>query len=43
VLCELTEEHLKELGLPLGHRLKLLKAIARLNGAAIDAPAKIRT
>jgi len=32
VLGELTEDHLKELGLPLGHRLKLLKAIAKLNG-----------
>ena len=30
VLPELTHEHLKELGLPLGHRLKLLKAIAIL-------------
>ena len=30
VLPELTDEHLKELGLPLGPRLKLLKAIAAL-------------
>jgi class 3 adenylate cyclase len=30
VLPELTEEHLRELGLPLGHRLKLLRAIAVL-------------
>src|SRR5919112_2083490 len=30
VLPELTDEHLKELGLPLGHRLKLLKAAAVL-------------
>jgi len=30
VLPELTDEHLKELGLPLGHRLKLLKAVAVL-------------
>ena len=30
VLPELTDEHLKELGVPLGHRLKLLKAIAGL-------------
>jgi class 3 adenylate cyclase/tetratricopeptide (TPR) repeat protein len=37
VLADLTDEHLKELGIPLGHRLKLLKAIARLrDGAAID-------
>ena len=26
-LLELSDEHLKELGLPLGHRVKLLKAI----------------
>jgi class 3 adenylate cyclase len=26
-LLELTDDHLKELGLPLGHRVKLLKAI----------------
>ena len=32
VLGELTEEHLKELQVPLGHRLKLLKAIAKLHG-----------
>ena len=30
VLPELTDEHLKELGLPLGPRLKLLKAMAAL-------------
>src|SRR5215203_7173542 len=30
VLPELTDEHLKELGLPLGHRLKLLKAVTAL-------------
>ena len=29
-LVELTDEHLKELGLPLGHRVKLLKAIRAL-------------
>ena len=32
VLPELTDEHLKELGLPLGPRLKLLKGIAALCG-----------
>src|SRR4051812_46085938 len=38
VLPELTDEHLKELGLPLGHRLKLLKAIAVLRqGPALPA------
>ena len=30
VICDLTEEHLRELGVPLGDRLKLLKAIAAL-------------
>ncbi len=36
VLAELTEEHLKELGLPLGHRVKLIRAIRAL-GADVDA------
>src|SRR5262245_27149363 len=31
VLCDLTDEHLRELGLPLGARLKLLRAVAALN------------
>ena len=35
VLPELTDEHLKELGMPLGHRLKLLKAIADLRASAV--------
>ena len=30
VLPELTEDHLKELGVPLGHRLRIIKAIAAL-------------
>lgn len=30
VLSDLTEDHLRELGLPLGARIKLLKAIAAL-------------
>ena len=34
VLPELTDEHLKELGLPLGPRLKLLKGVAALHAAA---------
>lgn len=34
VLRDLTEDDLKELGLPLGHRKKLLKAIATLGDAA---------
>jgi SAM domain (Sterile alpha motif) len=41
-LLELTDEHLKELGLPLGHRVKLLKAIRELRGPeaapAVDRP-----
>jgi class 3 adenylate cyclase len=43
-LVELTDDHLKELGLPLGHRVKLLKAIRELRGEpeqpSIPAPAK---
>ena len=35
VLHDLTEEHLREIGIPLGARLKLLKAIAALGS---DAP-----
>src|SRR5215207_8808383 len=31
VLPELTDEHLRELGLPLGPRLKVLKAVAALS------------
>jgi hypothetical protein len=31
VLCDLTDEHLRELGLPLGVRLKLLRAVAALS------------
>ena len=37
VLPALTDQHLKELGLPLGHRLKLLQAIAALRDAAPPA------
>jgi class 3 adenylate cyclase/tetratricopeptide (TPR) repeat protein len=33
VLPDLTDDHLKELGMPLGHRLKLLKAVAALRAA----------
>ncbi len=36
VLQALTDEHLKELGLPLGHRLKLLNAIAALRTRAAE-------
>src|SRR5438309_11803834 len=39
VLTELTEHHLKDLGVSLGHRLKMLRAIRELAGdAAIKAP-----
>src|SRR5499427_5765864 len=42
VLPDLTEDHLRELGLPLGARIKLLKAIKALSReTAIDAPAGI--
>jgi class 3 adenylate cyclase len=42
VLSDLTEEHLRELGLPLGARIKLLKAIKALSReTAIDAPAEM--
>jgi class 3 adenylate cyclase/predicted ATPase len=34
VLPQLTDEHLKDLGLPLGDRLRLLKAVAVLAGSA---------
>jgi hypothetical protein len=39
VLAELTEAHLERLGLPLGPRLKLLKAIAALRDDALPTPA----
>ena len=39
VLPDLTEAHLASLGLPLGPRLKLLKAIAALREAALPSPA----
>jgi hypothetical protein len=38
VLPELTESHLAALGLPLGTRLKLLKAITALREGAPSAP-----
>jgi len=34
VVCYLTEEDLKELGVPLGHGCKMLHAIAELSAAA---------
>ena len=39
VLPQLTEAHLATLGLPLGPRLKLLKAIAALREGAVPTPA----
>src|SRR6516225_11306704 len=38
VLPDLTDQHLKDLGLPLGDRLKMLRAIRELSGA-VSAPA----
>jgi len=38
VLPELTESHLAALGLPLGPRLKLLKAIVSLREAGMPSP-----
>src|SRR5450631_3426757 len=34
VLSELTDQHLKDLGVSLGHRLKMLRAIRELAGEA---------
>ena len=41
VVPDLTDEHLREMGLPVGHRLKLLKAIAALRAgpASLSGPA----
>ena len=38
VLPHLTEQHLKDLGVSLGHRVKMLRAIAQLTGAAPATP-----
>jgi class 3 adenylate cyclase/predicted ATPase len=38
VLPHLTEQHLKDLGVSLGHRVKMLRAIAQLAGAAPITP-----
>jgi len=38
-LLALTDEHLKELGIPLSHRAKLLKAIAELSLSSSPSPA----
>jgi class 3 adenylate cyclase len=38
VLPDLTDEHLKDLGIALGDRLKMLRAIRELSGAVLAAP-----
>jgi class 3 adenylate cyclase len=43
VLCDLTDEHLRELGLPLGARLKLLRAVAALSTGQIPVSPEITT
>ena len=35
VICDLTEQDLKDLGVLLGHRRKMLRAIAELEGTAL--------
>src|SRR5262249_3264247 len=40
-LRDLTDSHLKELGIPLGARVKLLKAISRLSEANAEASAAV--
>jgi len=40
-LLELEETHLKELGLSLGHRVRLMKAIAELRSAGAQTPASV--
>jgi len=42
VLPDLTDQDLRELGVPLGHRRKMLRAIAQLNAAALE-PAEAAT
>jgi class 3 adenylate cyclase len=43
VLCDLTDEHLRELGLPLGARLKLLRAVAALSTGNTPVSPEITT
>jgi class 3 adenylate cyclase len=38
VLPELTDQHLKDMGVPLGHRLRMLRAIRQLTGDASGTP-----
>ena len=37
VLRELTDEHLRDLGVPLGHRLKMLRSIRELTGTSVGS------
>jgi SAM domain (Sterile alpha motif) len=41
VLPDLTDQHLKDLGVSLGHRLKMLRAIRDLGSASV-APTAVR-
>ena len=43
VLCDLTDEHLREFGLPLGARLKLLRAVAALSTGQTPVSPEITT
>jgi hypothetical protein len=43
ILPELTEPHLEKLGVPLGHRIRLLKAIANLEASERSAPEPLPT
>ena len=43
VLCDLTDEHLRELDLPLGARLKLLRAVAALSTGQTPVSPEITT
>ena len=43
VLPPLTDQHLKELGVALGDRLKMLHAIGELSGASTAAPQSTTT
>jgi hypothetical protein len=38
ILPDLTDQHLKEIGMSLGHRLQPLRAIAELTGGKKEAP-----
>jgi hypothetical protein len=39
ILSDLTDQHLKDLGVSLGHRLKMLRAIRDLSGASVAVAA----